>query len=410
MRILIVTHCASELTGGGMARLVHDLAGALAASNTVMLLRPSDTERLELPQPGQPGLYQLAARGEGELRLPDLRPAAWRRLQDVLAAFRPEVIHAQDYGPLAMLMQDFANAHRLPFVLTLHLLPSQSTTFGSAEVPEWLQRIADSRPFHRFVRSYMERSTAMTALNEAQTADLRAFGYRGPLHHIPNGRDLASLGSLPLAPQGAAPRLIFVGSFAKRKNQLVLLEMLAHLSADCELELLGETLEPTYLAHLHDTAARLGLQERVRMQHVPYSDIGTHLSRAHVFVSASTLEVQSLAVIEALAAGTPVVGLANETIDELVDASVGVRLEADATPEELAEAVERVLALHRADYEAICTTARARVAHCAWPQVTARLEALYRSPAAKPPPQHRHPAWTPFVRAAACAAYIWPKG
>ena len=47
------------------------------------------------------------------------------------------------------------------------------------------------------------------------------------------------------------------------------------------------------------------------------TQIPNYLERAHVFPSASKMEVQSLVVIEALASGTPVVGLSNETIDEL---------------------------------------------------------------------------------------------
>ncbi len=45
--------------------------------------------------------------------------------------------------------------------------------------------------------------------------------------------------------------------------------------------------------------------------------------KTHAFVSASKMEVQSLAIIEALASGSPVIGLGNETVDELVDETNG---------------------------------------------------------------------------------------
>jgi len=54
------------------------------------------------------------------------------------------------------------------------------------------------------------------------------------------------------------------------------------------------------------------------MGEIPYHQIPQILEKTHVLVSASKMEVQSLVIIEALTSGTPVVGLANETIDELI--------------------------------------------------------------------------------------------
>jgi hypothetical protein len=93
------------------------------------------------------------------------------------------------------------------------------------------------------------------------------------------------------------------------------------------------------------------------------------LERSHLFVSASKLEVQSLAIVEALASGTPVVGLSNETVDELVDDAVGCRLARDATPEEFARCVTEICSLPASKYEQLCRSARQRVEHHDWPHV-----------------------------------------
>ncbi len=66
------------------------------------------------------------------------------------------------------------------------------------------------------------------------------------------------------------------------------------------------------------------------------------LAQTHAFVSASKMEVQSLAIIEALASGSPVIGLGNETVDELVDETNGVRLPNDTSAEEFAAAIRSV--------------------------------------------------------------------
>ena len=109
------------------------------------------------------------------------------------------------------------------------------------------------------------------------------------------------------------------------------------------------------------------------------SAIPACLARAHAFVSASRLEVQSLTVIEALASGTPVVGLANETIDELVDDTVGRRLPADAAPDEFARSVEQICRVPQAEYDQLCRQARARVALMDWTQVVDATAAAYEA-------------------------------
>ena len=68
-----------------------------------------------------------------------------------------------------------------------------------------------------------------------------------------------------------------------------------------------------------------------------------------MFVSASLQEAQSLIILEALASGTPIVGLSNETIDELVDDTVGIALDTETSPKEFLEHV---------NYEKIAQAAR----------------------------------------------------
>jgi hypothetical protein len=102
---------------------------------------------------------------------------------------------------------------------------------------------------------------------------------------------------------------------------------------------------------------------------IEHEQIPKFLEEAHVFASASTMEVQSLVVIEALASGTPVVGLSNETIDELVDDQVGARVAKDQKPAEFAKQIEKICSLTPHEYEVMCNSARERVAHLDWSRV-----------------------------------------
>jgi hypothetical protein len=122
-----------------------------------------------------------------------------------------------------------------------------------------------------------------------------------------------------------------------------------------------------------------GLGNVIFAGQVEHDTVAGYLERAHLFVSASKMEVQSLSVIEALASGTPVVGLSNETIDELVDAEVGRVLPKDAPPHAFAAAVDEVCSLAPRQYERLCKQARQRVAPFDWPNVVAMTEEAYRS-------------------------------
>lgn len=389
-----------------MARLVHELATALATRHTVLLLRPGSRSSFSQPSQGSPGYLQIESLGQGEVLIPRLNGASLYDLNLELESFSPDIVHAQDFSPLALYIQDWARARRIPFLLTLHLMPSRSQSFGSEEKPAWMVRISNGRLFRRFVRRYLNRCDALTSLNRAHASDLRSFGCNRPIHEVPNGRDFKSLCLVPAASM-SAPRkkLLFVGSFARRKNQLYLLEVLRHLPDNIHLELLGETLEPGYLELLQKRVQQLALSDRVSIGRCEHRDIPAHLQVAHLFVSASTLEVQSLAVLEALASGTPVVGLSNQTIDELVDDAVGSRLPADAPPEVFARRISELLALTPDAYSALCARARERVSRFDWPVVLERLNAVYCEIAGQPAKKRLRPVWTPWLRTASW--FLW---
>jgi hypothetical protein len=104
------------------------------------------------------------------------------------------------------------------------------------------------------------------------------------------------------------------------------------------------------------------------------------LEKTHVYVCPSKFETQSVATIEALAAGKPIVGLSNETTDELVDENVGFLFPKTTRPEEFAKKIEDICSLDQKNYEILCQNARMRVANFDWKTVvnlTARMYSHY---------------------------------
>jgi glycosyltransferase involved in cell wall biosynthesis len=188
-----------------------------------------------------------------------------------------------------------------------------------------------------YLTCFFEHCDGIIALNRSVVEGLPSFARHAPLFAIPNGRDLQRLRACRVRPTDETTRnLCFIGYLAKRKNQLYLLRMLTSLPGNYRLWLIGKSRVPRYERKLCKYAWRHGLTNVEFLGYVDFARIPSFLEQTHVLVSASVLEVQSLVVIEALASGIPVVGLANETVDELIDDAFGRRLPKETTPAEFA--------------------------------------------------------------------------
>jgi len=169
----------------------------------------------------------------------------------------------------------------------------------------------------------------------------RRFGYEGILFVIPNGRNLAQYSRCQNADPGSKEILpTYISFISGRKNQVFLIEAFRFLPPRYRLQIVGVPLHPAYLDGLKQVVHRAGLDERVVFTgEISHREIPGLLERTQVLVSASKMEVQSLVVIEALGSGTPVEGLSNETVNELVDDTVGCRLPKEATAAEFTRSV-----------------------------------------------------------------------
>ena len=393
LRKIVIVSIYRENLGGGEARIVFELARHLAARYEVAVVCPG--ERTELRR-GSDGLWMLTVESAGseEVWFPLLTRGARERFFELLDGFDPDVVHAHDPVMLGIVALVWARTRGVPFVTTPHFIPDRILEFPSGErallvVFSLIQPLVTA-----YLTSYFAHCDAIIALNTAVVEGTRRFAGHGPLVTIPNGRDLGPLAKCRIARMdGEARTLCFVGYLAERKNQMYLLRALALLPRTWRLLLVGKSLVPTYERALHEFVSQNGLANVEFLGAVDYDRIPAVLEQAHLLVSASVLEAQSLVIIEALASGTPVVGLSNETVDELVDDEVGRRVAKDAPPAEFAERVKEICALPGEQYEDMARRARARVSHLDWPPVVDATVSLYERLAASP---RRVPAGAPL--------------
>ncbi len=379
MKVVFVTLFKEEEFGGGEGRVAHELARHFAAHHDTVLMCPADATGLSEAEHGLK-VFGIRSAGERYVYFTALSGRNVHRIFSFLDEFKPDVVHAHDPASLGLIAQVWARMYDVPFVYTAHVLPSKILDFGAVEVARILKSALTESMAKQGLSNFYENCDAVIALNRRCMDSIREFGYDGEVVIIHNGRDLSKYGACRTADISSPERVLsFVGHITRRKNQRYLIEALRYLPEHYTLQIVGEALDPACERELKDLAAQYGLDNVVFCGQVPHSAVPAYLEKTHVFVSASKMEVQSLVVIEALASGTPVVGLSNETIDELVDDGVGRRLSKDTDPEQFARCVQEICDASRAEYDCLCRNARDRVKGLDYSNVVADTAAAYES-------------------------------
>lgn len=264
----------------------------------------------------------------------------------------------------------------------------------------WLDRLAKTRgalgrlalrldPFHRDVLAVeraMARDPALTfvAVSKLVEREIRErLGVAAErVVRVENGVDLARFAPEALAPLRAdrrralgvgdgEPLVLFVGSGYRRKGAAALVAALARPAMkDVRVAIVGKDRAPGRLAAL---AVRLGVRPRVVLAG-PQEDVRPWFAAADAFALPSLYDPMPNAVLEALAAGLPVVTTPDTgAADAVAESDAGVVAPAD--PDAIAAGLARVLAGREA------YAARARAASLAFDAgaATRRWLDLYRT-------------------------------
>ncbi len=287
-------------------------------------------------------------------------PASARRVGEEVRRFRPDVLHVHE--PLTPSTSMFATLRSTaPVVATFHSGATRSRLFDLAA--PLLRRVA------RRIDVRVAVSRAAEAFAEARLGD----GFR----IVPNGADVERFSGADPADLPAGRRLLFVGRLDPRKGFPMAVRafgMLAGRFEDLRLVVAGEG---------PDREAVFDLPPAVRARvhfagQVPHDDLPSYHAAADVFVAPSVGgESFGVVLVEALAAGLPVVASDIAGYREVLRDGVEGILIPPSDPAALAGAVARLLEdpglagrLGRAG--------TARAGEFSWDVVTARLEAVYR--------------------------------
>lgn len=308
MRVMQLT---PSLAVGGAERMVATLSQQLRLAGhtvaVVSLFNPCETWiEAELRSDGIP-LYFLGKKGLGL----DLRMVP--RVAQVFHQFRPDVLHTHmqtlKYGLPALALRP-----RCRVVHTVHTIAGTEDRYSKA-----FQRIA------------FQAGVVPVAIGEAVGASLRTL-YGLPFDRvIPNGIPVSnfveSAGArdamrVSLNIPALGPVFVAVASLRPEKNHQALLRAFASerlRDAGAHLLLAGDG---ELRRDLEEQARTLVIQDRVHFLGVR-SDVSCVLAAADIFVLASRREGNPLSVMEAMAAGKPIIATAVGCLPEMVPESAG---------------------------------------------------------------------------------------
>jgi glycosyltransferase involved in cell wall biosynthesis len=240
-----------------------------------------------------------------------------------------------------------ARRYGVPVIATYHTLFEEYLKHYAPLVPAaWLRGLARS-----FSRRQCNALDAVIVPSRAIHERLGEYGVTAPMHILPTGISLeraeGDARQSFRAQHGidaARPVALFVGRVAHEKNIAFLLDVvdLARESVpDILLVIAGEG---PALAALRKSVHDRGLEGSV--QFIGYLDRKTDLpacyAAADVFVFASRTETQGLVLLEAMAAGLPLVALAEMGTVDILGARRGA-LVPDDNPALFAQSLTRVL-------------------------------------------------------------------
>ena len=210
----------------------------------------------------------------------------------------------------------------------------------SGMVEPWLAR----RPRRILARLALAAAHSVVTVSSGSEAALKAALGKDRVRLIYNGVDLAAYDS---GPAHDPPRILFAGVLAPRKGVIDLLEasrLLTERGVAHELWLAGGTPEEgaRVEAEVRRAAATTAPAARF-LGSQPHEAMPSLYRRADVFCLPSWWEAMPLTILEAMAAGLPVVATPVGDVARMVEDGVSGRLIAPKRPQELADALEPLL-------------------------------------------------------------------
>ncbi len=278
---------------------------------------------------------KLPSQEEYRITLPVFNKKSLKVIQEL------DIIHTQHPLIMGNYGSFFANFHTKPLVFTHHTQYDKYSHYIPFE-QELVKILA-----RQIVKDYANKCDCVIAPSESIKKMLLKQGIRSRIEVIPTGINLDVFGNpnreiirkkYNLSPDQKL--LLYAGRIAKEKNLEFLLKafkLVLNKRPDTYLMLVGHGPEKGYLDAL---IKKFGLEKNIFSVGISRS-IQDYYAAADLFVFSSVTETQGLVLVEAMAAGTPVVAVDSPGVREVVDGKNGLLAKESLT--EFSEKIIKVL-------------------------------------------------------------------
>jgi 1,2-diacylglycerol 3-alpha-glucosyltransferase len=282
----------------------------------------------------------------------------WRgSLQRTISGIKPHIIHSQHPIVMGNLGASFARHNHIPLVFTYHTLYEEYAQKYVKFMPELAGMVMEE-----VVERYLNQCIHIIA----PTASIRNMIYRKydvdvPVTVIPTPIDLSKYDQLDptvvrkkLGLQNCEI-LLYTGRLSEEKNLTFLIKSFAKVAAkrpNARLLMVGKGVDEV---DLHRVVENLNLRQQVIFTGpIAYSEIPQYAAAADVFVFPSKTDTQGLVLVEAMAAGTPVVAVKADSSSEVLSQGGGILApdQADVFADTLNQLLEDRPRLHQLSMQA----------------------------------------------------------
>ncbi|MCW3107541.1 MAG: rfaG [Segetibacter sp.] len=277
------------------------------------------------------------------------------RIKHLLNTFEPDVIHLQDHFSISKAVVKVNRKLGIPIIGTNHFMPENLTTLIQSK--RWKKELTKFL-WSQFSSVYNQLSLVTTPSETA--ADLIRPKLKVSVVAISSGIDFQKFN-----PSGNTddikkkyaipdrPILLFVGRVDPEKNleEVVRAVALAVKKVDFYFVIVGKGIRKAMLENL---ALELNIADRIIFTgYVPEEELPYFYKLSHCFVIASIAELLSLATLQAMASGLPVIAADVCALSELVQDNVNGYLFKSGDIHAIAQGMNNVVT--RQDlYHAMC--------------------------------------------------------
>ena len=291
----------------------------------------------------------------------------------ILDSVKPDVVHFQSHIIVGGALSSEAQKRGIRIVGTNHFMPENLLEFTL--LPEAFQEAA-IRTAWKAARRTFGRAESVTTPTRRAADFLEEYTKLKDVHAISCGIDAHHY--TPSFSADVPNKILFVGRVTGEKKLDVLLKAFAKLplSLNATLEIVGGG---DQLNNLKNLASSLAIKDRVTFAgYVPDQQLKAPLSGAKVFAMPSIAELQSIATMEAMASGLPIVGANAMALPHLIHDGENGFLFTPGDFDEMAQKLERVLTMPQAERDRMKNSSLEYIRGHDITRTLDTFEALYR--------------------------------